>query len=279
MVSEMRVISARPTGPLSTYVYWLAYYDGFAPEDRGFRMIPEGTVDILFPLEGQTTIATSASRDRGVTISEPSLVGPQQSYSIYDTSQSVRAFGIVFTPGGAARFLGSQIGELSNSIVPARDVLGSEVRVLHERLLENQDPSRIFGVAEAFLRKRFDPELRYAEEIDFAIAAIQRGETANVSLADFAENAIGFSPKHFVELFKRRVGLAPKRYQQIVRFNRMLERCRLSPGITWSRLATAFGYVDQSHLAKDFQRLAGVTPGEYLRATWTHRQVFAETTE
>ncbi|MFW6313652.1 MAG: DUF6597 domain-containing transcriptional factor [Spirochaetota bacterium] len=273
----MRVISARPTGPLSTYVYWFAYYDGFAAEDRGFRMIPEGTVDILFPLEGRTTITTGASNAPGVTVWEPALVGPQQSYSIYDTSECTRAFGIVFTPGGAARFLGPQIGELTNSIIPARDVLGPAFRVLHERLPEDQDPSRIFNVAEAFLRKRFDPELRYAEEIDFAIAAIRRGETANISLADFAENTIGFSPKHFVELFKRRAGLAPKRYQQIVRFNRMLERCRLYPPVTWSRLAPAFGYVDHSHLAKDFHRLAGITPGEYLRAAWTHRQVFSET--
>lgn len=275
----MRVVSARPTGPLSTYVYWFAYYDGFAADDSGFRMIPEGTVDILFPLEGRTTITSGAVKDRGVTVSEPGLVGPQQSYSIYDTSQSARAFGIVFTPGGAARFLGPRVGELTNAIIPARDVFGPAFGVLHEQLLETQIPSRIFSIAETFLRERFDPELRYAEEIDFATAAIRRGDTANISLANFAEETIGFSPKHFVDLFKRHVGLTPKRYQQIIRFNRMLERCRLYPPVTWSRLAPTFGYVDQSHLAKDFDRLAGITPGDYLKATWTHRQVFSETAE
>ena len=273
----MNVISVRPDGPLREHVYWLAYYDGFTARDRGFRMLPEGTVDLLIPLAGRTTITAGASQGGGVNVGEPALIGAQRGYSMYDTSECSRAFGIVFTPGGAARFLGPRVGELTDSIVPARDALGSNVSVLHERLLADSEPIRMFGTAETFLRGLFDPDLRYAAEISYAVSAIRRGDTDRVSLVDFSEQTIGFSHKHFVELFRRHVGLGPKRYQQIVRFNRMLERCLRSPRMPWSRLAREFGYADPSHLVKDFRRFAGMTPGDYLRAPWTHRQVLAET--
>jgi len=137
-------------------------------------------------------------------------------------------------------------------------------------------------IASDGVRCKSDRPLRHLGErsgIRNRVHAGRSGETANISHADFAQSTIGFSPKHFVELFKRHVDLTPKRYQQIIRFNRMLERCRLYPSVTWSRLAPAFGYVDQSHLAKDSHRLAGIAFGDYLRATWTHRQVFFETAE
>ena len=273
----MRVISVKPGGPLTNYVYWLAYYDGFTAEDLGFQMMSEGTVDILIPLEGRTTISSGVSSNGAVAVAEPVLIGPQKSYSMYDTSLCSRALGIVFTPGGAARLLGPRIGEITDSIVPAREVMGETFRILHDGLLEDRDPTRMFSIVQAFLRRRFDGELRYAEEIDYAISAIRRGKTANVSLIDFAEKTIGFSHKHFVELFRRHVGLTPKRYQQIAHFNGMLERCRLSPAVPWRQLAETFGYADTSHLFKDFHRLAGMTPGDYLKRVWSHRQVLTAT--
>lgn len=276
MVSEMNVISALPSSRLRDYVYWFAYYDGFTPGDLGFRMIPEGTVDILIPLEGFAMISSGGSNNSRVEAARPALIGPAQAYTVYDTSSCSRAFGIVFKPGGSARFLGAEVQALTNSIIPADDILGPGVRVLRERLLEEPDPRRMFGIANSFLRRRFEPELRYAEEIEYAVAAIRRGDTFGSSLMDFAENTIGFSHKHFVDLFKRHVGLSPKRYEQIVRFNHLLVHTRHSGQINWKHLAPAFGYVDASHLSKEFRLLAGMTPGEYLRMTWTHRQVVAD---
>ncbi|TVQ24364.1 MAG: AraC family transcriptional regulator [Spirochaetaceae bacterium] len=275
----MKVISVRPSGLLRDSVYWFAYYDGFAADDRGFRMMSEGTVDILIPLEGRTVVVANASNDGVTAADEPLLIGPQKSFSLYDTSTCSRAFGIVFAPGGAARFLGPQIGELTNRILPARDVLGPGLRLLHDRLIEEVDPARMFSLADAFLRQRYERELRNAAEIDHAIGEIRNGRTIGVSLVDFAEQTIGFSHKHFVELFTRQVGLTPMRYRQITHFNDMLERCRLSPDMTLRKLAVLFGYTDPSHLVKDFHRFTGMTPGDYRSTVWTHRQVLTETAD
>ncbi|MFW6363430.1 MAG: AraC family transcriptional regulator [Spirochaeta sp.] len=272
----MNIITMRPGGILGKYVYWFACYDDFSASDLGFRMISEGTVDILIPLEGYADITAGGSKKSAATVAEPLLIGPQQSYSIYDTSGCSRAFGIVFRTGGAARFLGPQIGEFTNAMLPAREVLGSRFRVLQEQLFEAPSADRMFELAAAYLRRRIALDLTYAAEIEYAISAIQRGDIGNVSLVDFAENTIGFSHKHFVELFRRYTGFTPKRYQQIIHFTRLLEHCRHYPRTTWRQLALMFGYFDPSHLTKDFHRFIGMTPGEYLEAGWSHRQVLNE---
>ncbi len=272
----MNVTSVRPAGLLGKSVYWFAYYDGFGAADHGFRMLSEATVDILIPLEGRTVVAANQSNLKVVAAAEPLLIGPQKSFNLYDTSMCSRAFGIVFAPGGAARFIGPQAGRLTNCILPARDVLGPRLRILHDRLREESDPGVMFQIAEAYLRTHYTPDLKYAAEIDYAISAIRDGKTAHTSLVDFAERTIGFSHKHFVELFSRHVGLTPKRYQQISHFNSVLRRCRTSPHLTWRELSTLFGYADPSHLSKDFHRFAGMTPSDYLSKDVSHRQVLSE---
>ena len=74
----------------------------------------------------------------------------------------------------------------------------------------------------------------------------------------------GFSREHLIRRFREQVGLTPKAYGNIVRFNRALELAR-APASSWAEIAHACGYYDQSHLVRDFQRFAGRAPGTLLR--------------
>jgi AraC-like DNA-binding protein len=76
-----------------------------------------------------------------------------------------------------------------------------------------------------------------------------------------AGRASGRSHRSFVELFRRAVGLTPKRYCRVRRFQRALALPRGSLGA----LALAAGYSDQAHFTREFRALAGLTPGEYRR--------------
>lgn len=63
--------------------------------------------------------------------------------------------------------------------------------------------------------------------------------------------------------FREQIGLTPKAYANIVRFNRALELAR-GPKATWAEIALDCGYYDQSHLVRDFQRFAGRAPATLL---------------
>jgi AraC-like DNA-binding protein len=57
-----------------------------------------------------------------------------------------------------------------------------------------------------------------------------------------------------------RVGLPPKRFSRVVRFQRVLRRVEGCPD--WAQLAIELGYFDQAHLIREFRTLFGCTPGE-----------------
>jgi AraC-like DNA-binding protein len=85
----------------------------------------------------------------------------------------------------------------------------------------------------------------------------------NVSLDDLSRAAY-LSPFHLIRVFRRETGLTPHAYLNQVRINR--GKVLLAQGWTIAAAALETGFVDQSHLTRQFKRLLGVTPGQYRRA-------------
>ena len=84
------------------------------------------------------------------------------------------------------------------------------------------------------------------------------GSCGAVPIGLLAEE-IGWSRRHFVDRFRRHVGLAPKPTARVLRFARahtLLSRSGGSVG----EVAARCGYADQSHLVRECHRLAGCTP-------------------
>jgi AraC-like DNA-binding protein len=80
------------------------------------------------------------------------------------------------------------------------------------------------------------------------------------------QRASGYSPRHFIALFRAAVGLAPKHYHRIRRFNAAALSLAAADGCPLSEIAALHGYADQSHLTREFRELAGVTPARYAPA-------------
>ena len=76
-------------------------------------------------------------------------------------------------------------------------------------------------------------------------------------------DTIGLSPKRFIERFKIEVGMTPKRYCRIRRFQRALALANGSRDVDWTRVALDCGYFDQAHFNHDFRSFAGLTPTGY----------------
>ena len=73
----------------------------------------------------------------------------------------------------------------------------------------------------------------------------------------------GYSHRRFIELFRRTVGLTPKRYCRVLRFQQVLASVAADGSPAFIDLALAAGYSDQAHFNREFQEFSGVTPTEY----------------
>lgn len=75
---------------------------------------------------------------------------------------------------------------------------------------------------------------------------------------------VRLSPYHFLRLFKQSMGVTPHQYivaRRVEQAKRLLERDQLSI----AEVAASVGFCDQSHLARYFKRIVGVTPKQLRR--------------
>ncbi len=91
-----------------------------------------------------------------------------------------------------------------------------------------------------------------------ALEFIHANLAADTSLQSVA-NEVGLSPFHFARQFKRATGLAPHQYliqQRVERAKELLVHSLASV----AEVAQQVGFCDQSHFARHFRRLFGMTP-------------------
>jgi AraC-like DNA-binding protein len=76
---------------------------------------------------------------------------------------------------------------------------------------------------------------------------------------------LGVSERHLRRVFRETVGMSPKAFTRLARFQRALGAARKDARLSWASIAAAAGYYDQAHLIAEFRAIAGVTPRELLR--------------
>src|SRR5687767_453989 len=92
----------------------------------------------------------------------------------------------------------------------------------------------------------------------------------------FCQRAHPFSVQHFaskvntsVRNFERRfvehVGISPKMYIKLVRFNKAMSTKLAAPDKNWTAIAHECGYFDQMHFIKDFRQYTGLAPNQFFR--------------
>jgi AraC-like DNA-binding protein len=173
----------------------------------------------------------------------------------------LESFTIVFQPAGLFRLFSIPVRELTNRDYDAHAVIGPTASSLYQRLGDAPSFEDRARIADAFLlgvlRHRPDPDgiLRAANAL-----LQQHGRLAVRDLAD----ATGYSLRHFERRFTEQIGVRPKLYARIARFEAALDTRARSNDRSWTEIAHAFGYYDQMHLIRDFEAFSGETPGHLL---------------
>jgi AraC-like DNA-binding protein len=83
------------------------------------------------------------------------------------------------------------------------------------------------------------------------------------SIAAVADE-LGVSHKHLIQQFRNEVGLTPKRYCRIQRFQSVLRAIQNQRKVEWADIACAGGYFDQAHFIREFRDFSGLNPAAYL---------------
>ena len=225
-------------------------------------MLPSGGAQLILALhEAPIICRPNAASPRSTVWSRGIVHGPQRSYYQSGAKPPGVVAGVAFRPGVAGAILGVPIADLTDHHIPIDALWGARANVLREQLLAAGSPTQVFRILEEELTARLSRPLLIHPAIAQALAAHSSG-WAHPRVADIQRDA-GYSPKHFIALFHAAVGLTPKHYYRVKRFNAVLRRIAANTGESLADLAASTGYSDQSHLTREFREFAGVTPTQY----------------
>jgi AraC-like DNA-binding protein len=262
-------LEQRVAPPLSRFVRMVWYARAPQPRHRRERILPTGCTQVIINLardflhdclEGQP--------DRR---SAPSLVvGARTIYEIVDTSDMTDLIGVVFEPGGLPLFAGDAADLFSNRSVSLEDVWAARARGLRDRLRELERPQERLRCLEAFLAA-FCIAGRNGHAampaIEFALQSFR--QPACMSSVREVARAVGWSERRFSQVFREQVGLAPKVWCRVQRFQRVVRQLHAGVEVPWPELALECGYYDQSHFANEFRAFSGIDATTYTRLRGT----------
>jgi AraC-like DNA-binding protein len=101
--------------------------------------------------------------------------------------------------------------------------------------------------------------------VAFALGKLRETQSIGVVM----EN-IGLSQRRFIEVFNAEVGLTPKLYSRLRRFQTLLQRIYNRTEVDWADAALGCGYFDQAHFNHDFREFTGISPSAYLASNLRH---------
>lgn len=199
------------------------------------------------------------------TLAPPIVVLGQQTRRLADLYLlgDYAVFTIHFHPTGFHQLFGVSMSELTDQAIAAEAVLGKAITTLHERLQHATSLSERVVLAERFLLKKAR-EAAPTQPVAWAVQELltHRGL---VSLKEL-QAASGLGQRQLERQFERVVGVTPKRFARVLRFQHALALEKVYGERSWAQIATEAGYFDQTHLIKDFRALSGQTPTLLHRA-------------
>jgi AraC-like DNA-binding protein len=175
-----------------------------------------------------------------------------------------RVLGVKFRPGGFHAFAARPVSNFRNQVLELSDVLGPGARNLDQRVLMHTNHQAAIGAVELYLRS-LQPAADELAELSARIVdriALDRG----VIKVDQVGRLFGIGVRRLQRLFDEYVGVAPKWVIQRYRLHEAAERIALAQQPVWADIALDLGYADQAHFIRDFKRLVGTSPAQYLRS-------------
>jgi AraC-like DNA-binding protein len=248
----VRYRQIRPSARLRTFVnsFWILEHDG---EDRApQRVVPDGRSELILnwgePLE---SLAGGEWRGQPRCFFAGQIDGPL----LLRPKGPAKMLGIGFHPHGASRVLAPPMHELSGRFTRVDELSQSLARELN-RALESPEP--VAAVEAALVASERKPH-------DVLIAGAVRRITIARGACDLGVLAreMGMSVRQLERRFQSAVGLPPKLFCRMQRFNGVFQVMEQQP-CDWAEAALECGYYDQAHLIRDCKSLSGRTPAILL---------------
>lgn len=237
------------------------------------HVMPSGEMHLVFRLSGPPVLLFDGPATGPHALGHAVVGGARSTFYVKDIAQaggaSIMSVGAQLYPGASEFLFGASSDELAQRHTPLADLWGVHASLALEQLQSAPNPEACLCVLEQWLAARL-PALRGLHPAVAQALRIAHGQQR----VDALVRASGYSHRQLNALFRRAVGLSPKAYLRVLRFQSVLQRSHVLAAaqmpIAWADLAQQSGFSDQAHFNREFRAMAGVTPEAYRQLAGAH---------
>ena len=178
------------------------------------------------------------------------VAGLRSHHIVIDTAR-LSVIGVVFRPGAAPAFVAAPAVDFCDRTIQLDLIWGRRpADRLLDRLRETRTPEARLRILEDALVDRMqkftEKHLPMHPVLNYALDAF--GDTPQVRTVADVSREVGWSRRWLSQAFAEQVGITPKRYCRLVRFQPLVRELASERSVDWAGMALAAGFCDQSHL-------------------------------
>lgn len=252
-----------PCFPLCQFVESFVYYKDYNPVHSIDRFLPDGNVNLVIDLTNSPKFIYDNDTLKEIqSCRNVWFSGIRNNYISIPSGKDSEMFIVNFQKGKAYPFIEMPVHELTDYVVDGELVMTSEILTIREVLLSIPLVKQKFLYAEKQLLKIFGQRLQVNPFVDYAVNRIL--QSPHQATIESIVAKVGFSQKHLIKIFREHVGLTPKSFLKVMRFQKAIEEIDRNKTADWTAIAYESGYYDQAHFINDFRNFSGFTPAKYL---------------
>lgn len=261
----MRFRHLTPSPALSDFVdYYFIVESKSTSETHPVEVFPSPQLEMTFTFGApDTSYVTSGAGDTRPA-EDYSVTGFTTSKSVYTNQDDLGVVMVGFKPWGIQNFLDFDVGQLTNRTLDLKNAWPADLRVLEDQVRAVASDAARIGVIENFLLSI----LRSREQDRMVIEAVHRivSSNGNRPIRELSRD-FHLSQKQFIRRFKRTVGVSPKLFSRIIRFQSIMDLMKTRQ-FRLLDVALEAGFFDQAHFIKEFREFTGESPRVYLSSRY-----------
>lgn len=260
-----------PAPHLAPVVERFFYTTGTVPEGQTWEHTALPSIMQSFILSFTGTRPQIISQHTKQEVSGDLVIGQHTTRFQSIMTGQLEFLGVHFTPTGLYRVLQKPMTAFADRIHRMADHL-PWYEALKQRLQQAGTVQERNGVLERLIGENLLPETTTLQAVAMAAQQI-RDTNGSAPLPQVARQA-GLSERSMQRYFTECIGVSPKTFARIARFNGVTRLMETEPSLNWQNILVEAGYFDAAHFANDFKAIAGQTPSEYYKGKTDYEAFF-----
>ncbi|HRH48293.1 MAG TPA: AraC family transcriptional regulator [Panacibacter sp.] len=168
---------------------------------------------------------------------------------------------VVFKPGALYRITGIPSNHLTNQYIDAETVFSKEIKTVNNKINECKSFLQMIAAVESFLMNEIKQKSYAVNALDIATSSLF--STGVIPTVDVLAKNSFQSTRNFERHFSQRMGVSPKFFLKVFRFENAFRMKNINPKLDWLSIALNCGFYDHQHLVKDYKNLTGFSPNHF----------------